>query len=515
MHMKNLLALLLFLPFTTFAQPSIVWENSFGGNATDRGTDLLAVENGNYLVLNMPYSSSGDVLNNHGGVDFWLLKLDPNGELLWQKCFGGAMDDEAQQIIPTPDGNYLLIGSTASNDGDISATHGQTDAWIIKIDPNGDIIWQKTYGGTNYDAAISITPAHDGGYVVAGISGSSDFDLPNNNHGLYDLWAFKIDEAGIMLWSKLYGGNYWDSISSVIATTDGGYIFAGMSESTTGDAFGNHGGLDSWIIKTDINGNKQWKKVLGGTDNDHCAGIIQADDGGYLVFNYCASFVGAMNGNHGGFDFWVYKLSASGAYEWQRFYGGTGWELGFGFKKLSNGNCIMLGQAQSKDGDVYGNLNPSAWMVCINQSGNVIWKKTYGGSASDTFVSVVELADGSLTVLGDSGSNDGDVQSGNGPQSAGDVWVVHFGSTTKVNEAQAELLQLEISPNPAKDYIQVHSKADFKQGILSILTLNGTVVMTQPIVATRKLDISALAAGQYLIRVESEGKVGWERWIKI
>ncbi|MFN0015319.1 MAG: T9SS type A sorting domain-containing protein [Saprospiraceae bacterium] len=513
--MKNILALLLLSQLSTFAQPSILWENSFGGKYTDYGADIIEVENGNYLVLNMPYSNGGDVLNSHGGADFWLLKLNHSGELIWQRCYGGTKDDEPKKIIPTLDGNYLLIGSTKSNDGNVTANHGWTDAWIIKIDPNGGIIWQKTYGGTNFDAAHTITPAHNGGYVVTGSSYSADFDVPNSNKGISDLWAFKIDENGTLLWSKLYGGNFYDDPGSVLSTVDGGYIFAGSSSSTNGDGLGNHGDSDSWVIKVDSIGTKQWVKVFGGEDNDVCTGVVTLDDGGYLVLNMSASKLGSFNENHGGFDFWLYELSSTGGFIWQKFYGGTQMDLPSGIKKLTNGYYILWGHAQSADGDLVGNLGPNAWMVCINQAGDIIWKRTYGGTQSDQFSSLVESGDGSITVVGHSGSNDGDVQSGGGPSNAGDVWVVHFDQTTSVKDPNAEQIIFNISPNPASNNIELTTKDGYNNGMISISTVNGILVQSQTVSLAQKVDISGLAAGAYIIKLELDGKVGYGKLIKI
>jgi hypothetical protein len=435
--------------------------------------------------------------------------------MLWQKAYGGSSSDVPTRVISTTDGGYMLIGSTISNDGDVSGNHGQSDIWLIKINQEGTILWQKTYGGSYADDGNSIIQTNDGGYIILGATNSTDFDVPGNNHGGTDLWVFKINGNGDMVWNKLFGGNNTDYSNVIISTVDGGYVIGGRSASINGDVPGNHGNFDSWIIKIDSIGTIQWKTDQGGTNADHCNSIGITDDGGYLVLGSSASKTGQFAANHGNFDFWVYKLSATGNFEWQKFYGGTNYDTGEGMIKLKNGNFVLVGDTQSTDGDLIGNTGTSAWMVCIDQNGGVVWKKTYGGSQSDGFVKIAELDNGDFIVIGASNSTDGDVQSGQGSLNGTEIWVVHMSTTTGVEDAAPALNKRMLAPNPASNYIEIFSKETLENCTVSIYSLDGIVVGRQPLPSNRKIDLSALSPGVYVLEIACQGKTSCNKVIKM
>ncbi|MBC7774014.1 MAG: T9SS type A sorting domain-containing protein [Phycisphaerae bacterium] len=507
--MKKTLSLLPVLYFgiqsALLAQPTIVWEKSFGGTYTDVGRDIISSEDGNYLALCRPYSKDGDVLNNHGSTDYWLLKLDQSGQIIWQKTYGGSDEDDAARIIPASDGGYMLFGSTLSKNGDVSANHGGNDFWLVKINPAGDILWQKTYGGSKNDRGKSIIPTDDGGYMLIGDADSDDFEVPNNHHGETDLWLIKITANGDIIWSKLYGGNYGDEGNCIIPTLDGGYIIAGTSTSTNGDAAGNHGSTDSWILKIDSIGTKQWKRVQGGTDTEFCRSIVITDDGGYLVLNSTASVTGAFSANHGSFDIWLYKLSSTGVFEWQKFYGGSNSDGANELIKLSNGKYLLLASTYSNDGDLMGSTGGSAWMICINQNGDIIWNNRYGDSSAG-LASIAQLEDGKFIAIGNNGSNF---------SNAGDVWVVSFSPTTGVKSPFSEQIELKIAPNPATNYFELRSAETLDYCMVSISAMLGPVLLQQRLDASHRIDASSLPPGFYMLQLECHGKSGRSVLIKI
>lgn len=162
-------------------------------------------------------------------------------EIEWQKNSGGSSQDEAYSVIQTLDGGFIAAGGSWSNDGDVFINHGSEDYWLIKYDINGNIEWQKTYGGTGIEKAFCIDQTIDGGYIVAGSSTSSNGDL-TFNHGLDDYWILKINAIGSIEWQTSLGGSGSDEARSIQQTTDGGYIVVGTSSSNNGDIAGNHGG---------------------------------------------------------------------------------------------------------------------------------------------------------------------------------------------------------------------------------------------------------------------------------
>jgi hypothetical protein len=228
---------------------------------------------------------------------------------MWQKSFGGSLFDRAYSIQQTTDGGYIVAGESGSTDGDVTGNHGSADGWVVKLDSSGKIIWQKSLGGSSIDFSNSIQQTTDGGYIVAGYSFSNSENV-TGNHGDFDSWVVKLNSSGNITWQKSLGGSNRDEAKSIQQTTDGGYIVAGYSYSINGDVTGNHGGFDSWVVKLNSSGNITWQKSLGGSENDEATSIQQTTDGGYIVAGYAWSNDGDITGNHSSRDYWVVKLSS-------------------------------------------------------------------------------------------------------------------------------------------------------------------------------------------------------------
>jgi hypothetical protein len=227
----------------------IQWQRTFGGDSGGGGTtSIQQTSDGGYIVAGFYTDNGGDVTGNHGQFDYWIVKIDAFGILQWQKSLGGSVEDYANSIQQTSDGGYIVAGQSNSNDGDVTGNHGEPDYWIVKLDPNGIIQWQKSLGGSSWDQASAIQQTTDGGYLVTGSSSSNDGDV-TGNHGDGDLWVVKLDLNGNIEWQKSYGGSGGEGAHSIQETSDGGYIVAGYSNSNDGDVSGNHGDGDLWVVK--------------------------------------------------------------------------------------------------------------------------------------------------------------------------------------------------------------------------------------------------------------------------
>ena len=364
-----LIALFIFA-FSNAQAPAIQWQKTLGGTGTDYARSIQPTPDGGYIVTGYTNSTNGDVTGNHGNDDYWVVKLNPSGTIQWQKTLGGTGDDGAYSIQPTTDGGYIVAGTTDSNDGDVTGNHGGfADYWVIKLNPSGTIEWQKPLGGTDYDLAYSIQPTPDGGYIVAGTTNSNDGDV-TGNHGGPDCWVVKLNPSGTIEWQKTLGGTSDDDIQSIQPTPDGGYIVAGYTYSTNGDVTGNHGSYDYWVVKLNPSGTIQWQKTIGGTGEDNAYSIQPTTDGGYIVAGYTWSTDGDVTGNHGGSDSWVVKLNPSGAIQWQKTIGGTGGDLAYSIQPTTDGGYIVAGSTYSNDGDVTGNHGGSdSWVVKLGPDG--------------------------------------------------------------------------------------------------------------------------------------------------
>src|SRR6185295_19496022 len=210
----------------TFPQqaPDIVWQKSFGGSNVDEALSIYKTTDDGLLVAGYARSSDGNVSSNQGESDFWIFRIDGNGNLLWQTPAGGSQNDQARSVAPTADGGCIAAGYSYSDDGDITAHHGSTttaDCWIVKFDSTGNIQWQKSLGGTGNDQAACIRQTLDGGYVYAGVASSIDGNV-SGFHGFFDFWVVKLYPGGDIQWQKCLGGYLYDEAFSIEQTSDNG-----------------------------------------------------------------------------------------------------------------------------------------------------------------------------------------------------------------------------------------------------------------------------------------------------
>ena len=224
------------------------WSKYYGGSFTDTPYDVVQTNDNGYLIVGSSDSNDVDISNNLGEYDFWVIKISATGELIWEKSYGGSQIDEARSIAATNDGNYIIVGDTRSNDLDVSQNFGGADVWVIKISPIGEIIWEKSFGGSSFDISRSIKATQDNGFLISGSSRSANGDL-TKNQGQNDAWVFKINSEGSLLWQKSFGGSNIDYAYDATELHDNSVIIVGESESNDGDITENKGFSDVLIIK--------------------------------------------------------------------------------------------------------------------------------------------------------------------------------------------------------------------------------------------------------------------------
>ena len=289
------------------------WIKYFGGPGNNGGTSILQTSDNGYIIGGASDSLGGDVTENFGYQDFWILKLNHAGVLQWEKSFGGSNVEFPLSMDYASDNGFILIGLTASVDGHITEPLGLYDIWVVRIDSSGNLLWQKTLGGRGNDVSEAIRLTPDGNYVLAASTTSND-ELVPGNHGQNDLLAYKLDDEGNIIWQKIYGGSGIDGGLSLDLTSDNGFIIAGYTTSPDdGDVSGHHTLHDYWVVKLDANGDLSWQKCLGGSGIDVAQSIQQTNDGGFIVAGYSNSE--ELQNYHGSHDFFIVKLSvALGAY---------------------------------------------------------------------------------------------------------------------------------------------------------------------------------------------------------
>jgi hypothetical protein len=418
-------------------------EKSLGGTAQEQYPFIQKTADGGYIIAGRSNSSaSGDVSAvNHGLGDYWIVKLDVNGVIVWDKLFGGNNDEAAFSIQQIADGGYIIAGASASSaNGNVSnVNHGGSDIWIVLLDQYGNIDNDRLLGGNADESAKSIQQTSDGNLIIAGYSTSSlNGDVTGINHGFIDVWVVKSDINGDIIWDKLLGGDNDEEALSIQQTTDGGYIIAGYSfSSVNGDVTAtNHGLTDYWIIKLDAAGNITWNKLLGGTGNEYATSIQQTTDGGYIIAGYSQSSAnGNVTGvNHGLKDYWIVKLDATGNIVWNKLLGGNNDEVAYSIQQTTDGGYVVAGTSKSSaNGDVTGTnhgLN-DYWIVKLDAGGNIAWNKLIGGNNDDIAYSIQNCAGGGYIIAGNSGSSStGDITGFN--HGVTDFWVIRLDASGNI-----------------------------------------------------------------------------------
>jgi hypothetical protein len=407
----------------------LVWVKTYGGSNEDDAIDIVQANDGGYVVLGFTNSNDGNITEKTTtDQDYWLLKLNQNGEKLWDKTYGGSGDDQATGISKTNDGGYIISGFTASSDGDVSENAGFHDYWIVKVNSTGVIQWEKSFGFIGQDQAYQVIQTFDGGYFATGFldvglsegEGNDLYDTPSNTrgtlHSLGDYWGIKMDANGNKIWCRYFGGSHVDQSKDVLQTDDGGFLLAGISESSDFDITNAHGANDFWVIKISADGNKVWENSYGGAETDRVFSLVKATDGNYILSGESRSINGDVSNSKGGGDIWLVKFNASnGAIIWEKSYGGTEFDTSRGITKLENNYYAIAGSARSSDIDIVANYGANdAWLILIDENGNLEFEKNVGGSDIDFANKVIGTNKNEIIVVGSSFSNDGDILINNG-----------------------------------------------------------------------------------------------------
>jgi uncharacterized delta-60 repeat protein len=272
-----------------YAYGGEAWKDEYGGASVSL---VKQASDGGYVAAGSTWEFGV------GNTDAWVLKLDSNGGVAWQKTYGGGGYDRATSVEPTSDGGYIVAGSTYSFGA------GKDDAWVLKLDSTGGVIWQKTYGGSGDDCANSAEQTADGGYIVLG--STSEFGA-----GVGNVWVLKLSSTGSVTWQKTYGGGGSYRASAIEETSDGGYVVAGSTNSSCA------GGWDFWVLKLNPTGSVNWQKAYGGGNDDEAYSVQQTSDGGYVAAGYTNSF------GTGWTDAWVVKLGVDGYIVWDPYSGAS------------------------------------------------------------------------------------------------------------------------------------------------------------------------------------------------
>ncbi len=347
------------------------FQKAYGLTAVDYGYSLDATTDSGYVITG--YITYG---LNEGKMDIYLIKLDRYGDTIWAKSFGGNENEQGYSVKQTPDGGFIVVGSTTSFG---LANPGTPDIYVIKTDSIGDTLWTKAYGGNDFDEAYDVWLVSDGGYIITGQTKSF-------GAGFQDIFLLKIDNIGNIVWSKTIGSTGADVGYAIRQTQDGGFVVSGIV-----GGFGA-GNLDVYLVKTDSLGDTLWTKTYGGGGNEWGYDVQQTSDSGFII-------VGATNSfGSGGEDVYLIKTDDIGNVIWTKTYGqilDINQDGGRSVKQTNDGGFIITG---------YTTVNQFAWedvyLVKTDDIGNVIWSKGYNVSFDNSTYQVLETPEKDYVLVG-------------------------------------------------------------------------------------------------------------------
>ncbi|MHC4084262.1 MAG: hypothetical protein ACYSU5_03510 [Planctomycetota bacterium] len=358
---------------TPYGPPPTLWQTTFGGSDWDFGESVCQTSDGGYITVGHTYSSDSF------DYDIYLVKSEPNGNIQWQNTFGGDDWDQAYSVQQTLDGGYIIAGFT------YSVGSGESDMYLLKVDSGGGKDWDKYFGGAYWDEGYSVRQTSDEGYIIVGLTFSS-------GAGEYDVYLIKTHSNGNKQYEQTFGGTGDDNAWSVCQTTDGGYMIAGYTES-----FGA-GGRDVYLIKTDSATELDWQTTFDRSNDDLGYFVQQTQDGGYIIAGYTSDYCPSLGESL--YDMYLIKTDANADLQWANTYPGSadlcsGDEIGYFAQQTADGGYIIAGETQS-----YGSGSADIYLVKTDPNGNQLWHKAIGDTSQDYAMAVQQTADDGFIVAG-------------------------------------------------------------------------------------------------------------------
>jgi hypothetical protein len=500
------------------ASAQSTWVRMYGGSNQDIAASMTMGKDGSLIATGSTYSNDGDFnILNKGQNDIIFLKFNNAGNIIVKKTFGGNNADFGTSITNGVAGDCIIAGNTFSNDGDfLGMQKGGMDGFAMKLYNSGTILWKTVIGGTSSEYVNSVFSIESGGYLIAGNTSSNDGDFAGLQKGQDDIFIIKLSEDGIIEWRKTYGGISNETCTSIAKTTDGGFVLTGYTSSNSGDFAGmSKGNEDIFVMKIDANGSMLWAKTYGGSGIDRGASITITLDGNYLLTGLFFSNDGDFSAmNKGDADMFIAKIDAKGTLLWNKGIGGSALDYGNHVTVTQNNEYIISGSTKSNE--VFGELKGKEdfIIVKINNDGEVLWSKGYGGSETDRTVKVLAGDQPQVMVYGYSSSNDGDFNGKN--KGLFDLFLMKLDSngnisnTSSVNQFIESNSPITVHPNPSSDMSMIAFTVETPSRIkLELLNSLGQTleIISDDIFESGtyqfSLNTSHISSGIYSVRMQS------------
>jgi TolB-like protein len=460
----------IFVPSPLPAQ--ITFERTYGGPGGDAAYSVQQTPDGGYIIA----GSTGSY--GAGGSDVYLIKTDSNGDTLWTKTVGGEGTDAGWSVWQTTDRGYVVAGRTDSRGA------GGLDVLLVETDANGETLWTRTYGDTANDYGYAVLQTLDGGYAVVGVTCSF-------GAGKYDVYFIRTGPQGDTLWTRTWGGTSFDEGWSVLQTADSGFVVCGY---TQGD-----NARDFYLVRTDSRGETLWTRTYGGADYDEGYCVEQTTDGGFMVVGTTCPFGSRVRA-----DAMVVKTDSGGNALWTKTYGGTtGEECFHSVRQTADGGYIFAGYTAS-----YGAGGDDVYLVRTDSCGDTLWTRTFGGCYTDLGFGVSQTSDGGFVVVGVMECLH---------VSSDDVYLIKTDSLgnvavaePKTSPTRAPALSLTCEPNPSTGTTTIRlSPFALRHSPLTLRMYDsqGRMVLSRKVsTSSFPLSTSDLPSGAYFLRLDAAGQ---------
>jgi hypothetical protein len=491
-----LLSAMFFIAYLLPAQNEISIK-SIGGSKGEQLQKITPLSDGGWLMAGGTASEDGDANGkSKGRGDIWLVRLNAADEVLWQRRYGGAGREMAAGVAATENGTLLLTATVDSAQGDVKVAFKGRDIWVAALNTDGDLLWQRTLGGSGTDNAIGILPLADGGCMVYGNTNSQDGDTKTQN-GSTDILLVRLDRAGKTVWSTTLGGPSLDFVQGLEQAADGSFFVLG-STFGLGNTPGK-GALDALLMRVDATGKLLSAQTYGGRNDEEFTDLLPAPDGGYYLCGYTESSDGDATRTKTGLDMWLVKTDGTGKMQWNKTYGGASDDLGLNVFLSAERQLLLVGNAydwDDKTADLKGKKFDVAVLRLNPADGGIQNIRLFGGSGVDLAFGVVMGKNNDLAITGVTDSNDGSVKGAKGGK---DGLFLHL-TPDELKLAQDEVNKVRIFPNPAQDQLF------FDQPVTGML-FSELGVPVQALNKATNLNIGTLPLGLYFVRIDATGQV--------
>jgi len=471
MHYINILYFKLLLLVAVISTPQIMssqitFQKVYPTTYDKTTKDIVATGDG-YILAGVTNNS------NITDCDLYVMKTDNNGNIVWEKTFGGTKPEYAYSMCETTDGKYLIVGYSQSFGG------GDYDIYLVKIDGSGNKIWEKTYGGFGNDEGTGIVQTNDGNYVIVGTTSS--------NTSSQDAFLMKVDGTGTVLWTKYYGGSNKEFGNALKQCSDNGFIFTGQTLS-----YGQGG--DTYLVRTNSSGDTLWTKYFSDPLADEGVSVVENGDG---TFTFAVRDSTAAKD----IDLKIMKTDASGNVVWTKTYGASQKDTPKTIASTSDGGYIVGAISRS-----FGWINPDMWLLKLNAAGDTTWSRHYGSSDHEHCHAAKQSADGGYLAIGHSSSY------GPGQKIMFLKLNVTGNITVSVNESFPNNSVFNLFPNPVTDGIINLSFSTFEPCKIRICDVLGRNVYLENIEAItpdeiKIINLKSKLPGFYLLTIESQNSM--------